>query len=263
MTSKFTVVDKIVGDSLAAADSYREQYQYYKPVVGGGIATQLYTYPNFPDLLRPTSDLDLFIKPKLNPAAFRNAVGKNLAKLLEEYKPQVSVLRHVYEVKTEDKEGHQFFIHSYKWTENNWEREKNNVERQVSNASPLSIPNLDRTVYTVRPEDILADKVRRLGKTEEQCKIPTKFNGNYRAVRNRNWDTLGEQDLNEWLPLVVQQKNRLPGYFDRGEDEFRNAVNEYRVYKDLFDISLLVKLASNKKIDFDEAYLSKIIDGVE
>lgn len=264
MHNKFTVRDKIVGDSLKSIETYRASSGHYKPVIGGGIANQIYAYPHFPTLLRPTHDVDVVVSPRLTSDAFRQDVGRGITRTLGQYySPEVNVLRHVYEVKTEDPEGDLFFIHSYRWTVNGWERERKTVERQVSDANHVSIPNSDGVVHIVRPEEIIVGKVQRLRKLEGKGKIPHDFNGNYRAVKGREWGVLASSDFDQWLSSLVHQKDRLPASYDRGKEEFQKALDAYVGSKDLFDIALISRLASDRKIDFDEKYYDGILQGTE
>jgi hypothetical protein len=262
MDSKYTVCNKAVEDSLIATKRYRDRYRTMKPVVSGGIADQLYTHPYYPELMRPTHDLDLIVYPRLSAETFRNDFGKNLADLLPYYNPEISVLRHVFEVKINENEDH-FFIHSYKWTENGWNRQKKNIERQIANASPINIPNTKHAVYVVRPEDIIAGKLSRLDRVHQTQGIHIDMEYNYYTAIERNWNLLDNNELQQWLSSLKKQKSALPSFYDRGKDAFIRALDDYVVSKDLFDISLIVRLASEKKIEFDEKYLDHIVEEIE
>ena len=190
---KFTVNDKIVADSLHSIGLYRPDYGY-KLAVNGGIATQLYIIPHFPHLVRPTHDVDLLVNPRLNSKAFRDEVGEKLAKELQSYNPSVEVLRHVYQVTLEDSEKTPFFIHSYRWTVNGFDRNRKDIEREVSNANQVKIPNSDNSVYVVRPEDLVAGKVSRLEKIKEKNLLPEDSEHIYQKIKERSWTGLGDCD---------------------------------------------------------------------
>ena len=263
MNRKFTVKDKIMEDSLEAIWDYRSLSDKYKPTITGGIATQLYAFQFYPELTRPTHDMDLVTVSRMNSENFRRDLGKNLAESLEHYRPKVGVLRHVYEVHLEDEEEYPFFIHSYRWTANGWERQKRSIERQVANANRVVTPSAVISAYVVRPEDLVVGKLSRLNKLEEKGKIPPSFNGKYDLLKGKELATLADEDLSAWLDELTRQKVRLPAFYDSGKEKFRSALDEYVTSKDLFDISLISKLAINKSIDFDEKYYNNILERKE
>src|SRR3989338_5968147 len=121
---KFTVMDTIADAAMRAIDAYDANGDESRAVIYGGMACQLYAYPAFPLLLRPTHDIDIIVTPKLSADSFRNGIGRWLEYNLGEYGPATGVLRHVYEVKLSESNGSPLFIHSYKNTEKRLCREK-------------------------------------------------------------------------------------------------------------------------------------------
>jgi len=260
MASKtFIVTDKIVSDALESVENYRKTSDKNRLVVNGGIATQLYVQPHFPYLLRPTHDLDIEPNPRLSAETFRSDVGKIIGECLKSYNPGVSILRHVYEVKIEDERKYPFFVHLYKYSANGYERNRKNLERATSDANRIKIPNSDESVHVIRPEEIIAGKGKRVEKIANILEIPEEFKDIYNHIRKKEWEKLDEKELVPVIISLVRQKELLPAQFDRGEEEFKKKLDEYRISKDIFDIGLLTRLAATRKVEFDEKYYEGII----
>lgn len=260
MTSNtFIVTDKIVSDALESVENYRKTSDKSRLAVNGGIATQLYVQPHFPYLLRPTHDLDIEPNPRLSAETFRSDVGKIIVEGLKSYKPGVSILRHVYEIKIEDERKYPFFVHLYKYSVNGYERNRKNLERATSDANKIKIPNSDETVYVIRPEEIVAGKDKRIKKILNILEVPDEFKDVYDHFRKKEWEKIDEKELIPTIFSLVHQKEILPAQFDRGEEEFKKKLDEYRISKDIFDIGLLTRLAATGKIEFDEKYYEGIL----
>ncbi|RLJ08237.1 MAG: hypothetical protein DRP13_02645 [Candidatus Aenigmatarchaeota archaeon] len=259
MNLKFTIKDKIVEDSLVAVSLYNQDQQSYTVVVTGGIANQIYISNYFPELLRPTHDVDLIIYPKIDASFFRNNTGPFFAKELNRYNPEVNILRHVYEIKTENEDGDIFLVHSYKYTRNGWERQKRNIERQVSNANEIINPKTNKPLKIIRPEDLLFTKLSRIEKIKNSLDFSDGLEKHYKDFIERDWNRLAEIEIYIWLETLKKQKTRLPAFYDRGEDEFKKELRRYTASKDMFDVSVISRLISEEKIEFDERYYDEIL----
>lgn len=265
MEDKFTLEDKVLQDSLAAVGSYSQKPQnQYKLLVLGGIANQLYAYPAFANLMRPTTDLDLVANSPITYAAFRHELGRSLAQKLEKYNPEIKPRsHHTFQLSLKDQDGDPLLIHIYRRSINRYNLEKNSIERQFSNANRLQIPNTSSAVYILRTEDLLEQKIgvfSRLKRLERLHKIPKEFKELYEKIKKRDWIALANQDINSWLSELKKEKTRLPSHYDHGHEAFQEALDHYCSFKDIFDICLLLKLAVNNSIDFDEDYLTKITE---
>ncbi len=264
MTSKHTLADTIVQDSLEAVTMYNSFCPSHALSVYGGTAVQLHTFGHYPGLARPTHDVDLDIVPKLTADAFRKDVGEPLAGFLLPYAPQVHVLNKVYEVGLRDPDNVPFFVHSYKWTQGGWERQGRSVERRARNATTLAIPTTDAQVKVCRLEDLLATKHARLQIIAmAHHEIPESLHNLYKKFITRDWGALGEHDLQGWLPEVMAKKETASVMFDRGGDEARAAKHDYVSAKDLFDVCLIAKVVREGKASFDEQYYDRILTGKE
>jgi len=262
MRTKFTLKDKVMQHSLKALSSY-EEVGNDRLIVDGGIANQLYVQPHLPDLLRPTHDLDLLPECRFTYRLFKEKIGEYFKTILQMYDPEVSVLRHNYEVKLTDQNGNPFFIHAYKWTQKRFEQERRNLERKAANANEITIPNSAKPIYVVRPEDIVQGKTRRLKKLDEKGKITEDCQEGYRSLRERDWETLAGQDFTELLEIVVRKKRLLPAFLDGSREEFNKALDDFVCSKDIYDIALISLLASIGVVDFDERYYDQILNGSE
>jgi len=262
MASKFTVNDQIVADSLDAINVARDTTSTPLIIIGG-IAIQTYASPFLPESIRPTNDLDYLVERRLTAAQFRSEIAPMVATSLHHYNPEVSVGRRVFEVKVEDDDEVPFFIHSYKYSTEGFERVRRSVERQFATANPVQSPNQKSTLYLSRPEEIISDKATRLSRLKELGKLPESLDAFYVELQRRDWDLLGSLDLTEWLEDLSHQKAQLPAFYDAGREQFERATNGYVGSKDLYDISTLSKLAVGRNIDFDDKYLDRILDGTE
>ncbi len=262
MINKFTIDDVVVKESLDAVNHYDKENPDNKFVVIGGIATQLYTDKYSHDLLRPTTDLDLATDKKTNFESYKNGIGGYLAHRLNKYGPHIASLRHVLEVKlTDDKP--KFLIHTYKFTENGYKRNQRSLERQTSNALKLQIPDSTSKVYVARPEDLLDSKINRIKIIITKGKIPEEFKLLYENIERNIWSGFSKDNMEEWLNDLKQEKEELPSVYDHGFEEFTQALDHYRCSKDLYDVALLVSLALNGNISFDESYYRDIVDKKE
>lgn len=258
MGNKFTLRDRVLQDSLASLASY-EDLANTKLVVDGGIASQIYINDHFPNLLRPTHDLDLLAAHRFTQREFKEQLGEYFKTLLGIYSPEVHVLRHNYEIKLKDKGKNLFFIHTYRWTIGRFDIEKRNMERRVSNSTRVKIPNSEGEVYVVRPEDIVHGKLRRLKKLEELGKLTEECKGRYGDLVCRDWESLASQDFSELLGKVMEKKNRLPAFLDASREAFKSALDDFVCSKDIYDTSLVSLLSSLGLIEFDESYYDRIV----
>ena len=139
------------------------------------------------------------------------------------------------------------------------EREKQNIERQISDSTLLPIPYSEERIRVVRPEEIINGKLRRLKKVRSRIAFQNGLEDCYEHLKKREFEKLTDKNPQAWLSLLAQQKTNLPAFYDRGHDEFREALHQYVVSKDLFDVYLLARLATEGKIEFSETYYDRIL----
>ena len=266
---KFTVHNETVKASLHAIGHYTLQSESPSLLVLGGIALQLHAIDAYPGLTRPTHDLDLDINTSLKKSEYRARIGEPLAARLNAYNPQVKT-SDTYTVMLQDADGTPFFIHAPHYnTSGLYNRKRPAIERRLANASSIQIPaewnsaeneSGSSGAYRIRiarPEDIAADKTRRI--IQSSAVMPENLNHDYHALLNRDWGALAGQELAEKLDSTINMKLSLPAYHDAGKSIYRNARMQYNVMKDLFDIALISKLMAGKTIEFDEFYYDSIL----
>lgn len=253
--TKFTVADQIVSDALNALEEYNG-FEGCKNIVYGGIACQLYTHPHYPSLVRPTHDIDITVPVRLTSETFRNEMGRKLSNLLKQYNPAVEISRHVYDVTLKDADEDPLFMHSYKFTENKWERHKKNIERQISDSNMVDVPNSSGKIHIMRPEEMIVEKMDRLNRIGQKSQ---QIEEDYESADKRDWSKLSKKDFDSLLMGIIKQRSRLSAYADKGTEGFMIVLNEYRAAKDIYDIALISKLSSEKKIEFDEKYYDMIV----
>ncbi|MBI2670357.1 hypothetical protein HYX18_00020 [Candidatus Woesearchaeota archaeon] len=259
MIYKFTLEDVILKDSLEAVSQYQKSSPRNQFVIVGGIANQLYTYSVFPALSRPTTDLDIDSDNYINFATFRDDVASVISKSLQRYSPKTSDKHHIFQIEVKDEDATPLLIHSYKFSVNAYERNKKSLERQVANAHWVNIPNFDSQVLVVRPEEVLYAKLDRLRKVDKGNRIPEELKEMYERIRERDWIPLADEDLKQWLVNLIREKQMLPGAYDEGELEFKKKLDHYRSSKDIYDVSLLITLALQEKLNIDESYYQEIL----
>ena len=259
MENKFTLDDTILRESLEAVGKYQQSKQKNQFVIVGGIANQLYSYTSFPGLIRPTTDLDIDSDKYINYATFRDVVAREICDSLKSYKPAISDQHHIFQIEIKDEDEVPLLIHSYKFSQNGYEKNKKSLERQVSNANFVKVPKSDCKVLVVRPEEILYSKLDRLKKLEKGGKIPEELKKLYDVTKNRDWISFADEDLKQWLSSLKIEKLMLPTCYDRGEKEFKKALDHYRVSKDFYDVSLLITLALQGRINIVEDYYDEIL----
>ena len=99
----------------------------------------------------------------------------------------------------------------------------------------------------------------RLKKLEKGGKIPEELKKLYDVTKNRDWISFADEDLKQWLSSLKIEKLMLPTCYDRGEKEFKKALDHYRVSKDFYDVSLLITLALQGRINIVEDYYDEIL----
>jgi len=255
MDTKFTIKNKIVRESLASLS--RNAEETYSSMLVGGIANQLYNISQ-PDLLRPTTDADISSYLPLTTPQFRY-LGEGVSKDLEElgYSTKLGSSRFAHEIRMRE-DGHPFFIHIETPTKKYFERIKRRLEREHSDANTFRIPGTEATIKVVKPEDIITGKLRRLKYLDSEGLIPENLVDIYDRLKNRDFGTLAEVELVQWLENIVAERIALPGYIDVNSGEFETKSLQYKASKDLYDVSLLSRRIK-EGLDFDEKYYDMVL----
>ncbi len=251
MNMRFTLNDSIVKESLkAVSDNAHARYAAKKVVLAGGMANQLYNSDR-PQLLRPTTDIDFSVYPIFRNSDFRDFepyVSGNLTG----YKPSSRTSSRQYEIRVNDN-GYPLFIHfDPKPSASYLERISKWLERTHENANEIESAEVGTKISVIRPEDFLVGKMRRLAYAETNGLVPEDLKGALKRVKNRDFDFLPQEKLAQFLEEVVHERDVLPSFVDANGEELRKRSMEYKVRKDLYDISLISSRLAG--LGFDEQY---------
>lgn len=259
---KYTISDAAVKDVLRVFGKREHEHKTPAAVVYGGIANQVYLSPSHPHLVRATHDVDYIVDVHLTPDLFRSTIGKELGDEIE-YHTELRKLRTVLELSVADEDGDTLFVHTHKWTANGYARAKKDLARQIANSELVVVPGVEYPVRLTRPEDIAFRKFVRLQLISRYGKTVEGAQGAYNAFLNRDWERLAELDIASELDRLQKDKTALPHLFDRGEDEFKAACDNYVTRKDLYDVSALMHAVAQGAVRFDEKYYGSLVDSLE
>lgn len=250
----FTLENKIVKDSLEAILNSKKNE---KLVIVGGMAVQFYC--NDPRLRRPTSDVDILLKPNMSFEEFINGFGKKIQEYIirKKYQCQLKRARSANEVKIMDGQHNKakqlFFIHFTRYSDEFLQKYDSISERELTHANELTIPDLDLRVYVKRIEDIIPHKLNRLKKYIELLEDPLKKTLVYSAEES-DWDALAKfkGNLYKWNEEITLLQSKLE---KEPQDRLTQAC--YIVNKDLYDIIILsIRIVLDKENFNFEYYIS-------
>ena len=250
----FNVLEDIVQRTIASVGTVqRGLSSSQQPLVVGGMATQLHALA-YPQLLRPTLDLDLTnCEDYSDFRDFSSKLGDPLLKEIRKrgYQAQIKNGRLGYEIKVMNGQGDQakelFFIHLDALPQPYREQEKIETRERLRNAIILEVQGVP--VYVTRMEDIIPRKLKRLReKKKEMTDGDELLESLHSYAEQGRWDTLSTIPLEEWATRITESQN----------DFTRNKVTRpparYVVSKDCFDICLLSRVIEANPAKFNKAY---------
>ncbi len=256
MSTRYTLNDKLVRDGLASVARVSPHGIY----LAGGIANQLYIYPHYPGLLRPTNDADFARTQPIDHATF-DEIYEASKTPLGQYKLRRGRDREGFFIHLSD-DTLPFFIHFEKTTKPHWEKVKGTKERQYSTSNEVVIPETTSRIKIVRPEEIVLGKVRRLSYLAKKGMLTPESYRSYQVVVNREFEKLGDLDLSAQLSKLSDLKDSLSGHFEASVEQGTHARQVYNGEKDIYDISLLFNLIAVRQVGFDDAYYDDILKDV-
>ena len=250
----FTLKDKIVKEamgSLSPAGKNRDEC----PVVVGGMAVQLHCQDMI-DRVRPTSDTDVIYIPEINSYSdFSSGIGGEIAEHIKSHGYQVALKKVKHrpncEVKIMDGQGNKakerFFIH-FDGVPTNKPKSCNINKRQVENASEIGYSG--SSVYVLRPEDILASKLKRLKrKMIDAGDVSGLEQALFNTADSARWSELAKTPLEPWLDHIIDVQNSFP-------PEQVTLPTRYVIDKDFYDICLLARKIEGTDGMFNKAYFA-------
>lgn len=249
--SYFRALDNIVNDAARIVANVSTDSYANSPVIVGGMAIQLHCL-DYPDLLRSTSDLDVFtIESFANRAAFMAGFGDRISRGVREagYQVQVKKSRNSYTIFMMDgqnSKAKQLFLINFDYSSpKNHERTKHVSERRASNAVYLK----EKGLHVVRIEDIIPHKLKRLrGVLRRLDRVENLTMALYEDAEDSKWTNLAGVPLGTWLELITIEQNRFT------DAEKRRSPSLYVVSKDLYDIALLSRVIEGTPGSFNKAY---------
>jgi hypothetical protein len=158
----YNLKDDPVLDSLTAISRISDGHQ---TCVVGGMATNLYCWPEIPR--SGTNDIDLNTVTYLTKNKFHKGIGRDLSKELEElgYSPRLWASGRNFGMNvTDDDEKGVLFITLPNRSRKHYKSHLPIMDREYENSMEIEIPNREgEKIRVIRPEDIIAPKLRRLG----------------------------------------------------------------------------------------------------
>lgn len=261
----FTVLEKIVRESLAAVSAVSTTDSKASPVVAGGMAIHIHC-SDYPDILRPTSDLDAAYLPGVESYAnFGSGVGGQLQRELlnKGYQVQLKRGRGKYEVKIMNGQGAQakelFFIHFGNLPFEIRKRQYSTFEREAAHALNVNTGTDEKPLYVMRIEDIIPRKMKRLAKNLAPPSVVDPMHHSlYQQAEKGEWDALTRISLSEWNDNLTRMQLGFPS-------DQKNLPQNYVVNKDLYDLCVLARKIEGDPACFNRAYfitaMSEVLKG--
>ncbi len=250
----FNVLEDIVQKTIASVGTVQKTLgSSQTPLIVGGMATQLHALA-YPDLLRPTLDLDLTNCEDY--ADFRNfsdKIGDPLLKEIKQrgYQAQIKRVRFGYEIKVMNGQGEQakelFFIHLDALPQPYRNKQKIEIAEELRNAIEMGVQGVP--VYVTRMEDIIPRKIKRLReKIKEMADGDELLESLHTYAEQGRWGDLSSVPLQEWATRITESQN------DFTKNKITRPPARYVVSKDCFDICLLSRVIEANPAKFNKAY---------
>lgn len=157
---QFTLSNDLVEQSLLAVANVNGIAQDLDLTVVGGIACQLYIEES--QFFRPTNDLDVMSKRRIENSEFKGGLGQKILEHLNQfgYEGMLRESQFSHEIIIED--NLPFYIHISRHSRNYYNRHQDRIARETSNANHMLIPDSEQEIAVVRMEDIVSKKALRL-----------------------------------------------------------------------------------------------------
>lgn len=255
---KFTLKDRLVQESLKAVSNLNREQRDFSLVQVGGFAVQLYC----PDstLYRPTNDVDLMCSSSFTFKEFKEKIGTNIKDFLEKkgYVINFGKNRYGYEIGSSE-DSNYFLIHVTKFAQAYLERHSKWKKREFKNARERKIREIgDNPVLVHRIEDVMANKARRIRKLKTRGHV---FGGDltdWESFLNLEFEKLGNRNLHSTLQKLLGFREELIAIKRENFSDNLTKIEEYKVKKDLYDLSVLSKAILEGE-EFDKEYFKNAL----
>lgn len=252
--AKYTLNNVIPTETLSSLEELYKRNNNHDCIVVGGFAVQMYS--PYRSLLRGTNDLDIILPKIISNEEFKNGIGSSLKEILEEkgFNARLRKGHRAYEVDLEEAEGN-FCIHLSRFSPSYWKRSKDWKQREAKNAIRKTIKDIDTSLLVHRLEDVLANKARRLRKLDSEGYITGKNRNYWSNLQNYEFNKLAENDLEGKLNHIELLKNQIPTVVNRKNKEAYDTLKDYKVEKDIYDVSLLSRAIVEGYETIEKEYL--------
>jgi len=249
MDKRYTLNDTLFKYSLAKSSESEEAFEGKgRIMVVGGVATQLISYNK--DLLRPTTDIDLIIDKSVSKTERRKwaeCLGQKIEK--EGYPVNYGLNRYGAEVNFANLERN-LVIHLNYLGSGFFERFRKKIEREYERAEIYNI--LDTKIRCQSPMDIIINKLRRIEILDKFNKIELDSYKKYflSLVKDAQFDDIDTEELSDMLVENIIDRNQTIEDISRESfDLVKKRIDQYKIYKDIYDISLIIESCRKKNME--------------
>lgn len=259
---KFTLENKVIKDTLRCiAENF--SYPVNKFIIVGGFGVQIYSKKNNKNIpLRPSSDIDILPSPLLTKVKFKEKIVPTFQKYLNEIDNGLKT-RNSYQIKTGEGVD-DFFIHITRFSSEYINRHWSWKKREIDNSQKVNIEDVGE-INVFRLEDILANKIRRLGRLYTTNNVKNEKDREYiKNIIKTDFDSFIEDyaidisnQFNQTLEkrTMLLQKINQKNFIDNIEE-----ITDFKILKDIFDCYSL--LANYKNTGFDKSYFKSAISNI-
>ena len=236
---RYTLLDKIYRFALRQGYAENEDFEDNIDLrVVGGSATQLYTQEGA--LLRPTNDIDFAPSRKLSKQGCRIWGDRVQSKLMEfGHEASHKKTRSGHEVSL-DGLDEPLFVHIDNYTPKFWKNNEFRIRAEDERSNHIDLDG--QRVKVVRPEDVIAGKMKRLTYLARKGHLSDEEYGFFTLLEHGLFDDLVLPDLLAMATELNYDRRRNLEFFAKMDDKEREKiVSKYLARKDLYDAMLLVK----------------------
>ncbi len=244
---------KITDDLVQHALQVSQNIPGRPMIIVGGMAVQLYNSDL--SLNRPTDDIDILPQQKLSTKEFREEVAPYFTQHADELGMAVDDIKghRSYELAYSGEGERPFFVHLSYFSENYWKRHESWKQREIDNSSVRDFGDRGKAIV-FRPEDILANKLRRLRNLYSKGHITGKNLDVFHALRHGDVEGLAAIDLESRLEDVQDRRWDIIQSLAGQKYADNEQVEPYKVLKDTYDIGLLGRCLVRGEYDFSPEY---------
>lgn len=248
MDKRYTLDDNLFKYSLAkGSDSEAVFDDGSKIMVVGGVATQLTSSDK--NFLRPTTDID-FILDRATSRSDRKKWAQYLGQKVEQdgHSVNYGLSRYGAEVNFINLER-SLLIHFDCFGNGFFNKQGKRIMGEYERAETYNV--LDTPVRCQSPMDIIINKLRRIKLLKNFGDIDLNSYEKYffGLIEDAQFDDIDTDKLNNMLEDSIRKRNQTIEDLSReGFKSVKQQINQYKVGKDIYDISLVIDACRKKNI---------------